>query len=348
MRRPKQPPRNLSPPRRKSSPLDTLLRRNNGSPLAYVLVMGSTGTGKSTLINLVSGSHMRVGSGLQSETAAVELSKVFKYKSQRVIMVDTPGFDDTSKSDSDVLAIIATYLAQLRRKGVRIRGVVYLHRITDNRMGGTALRNFRMFEAICGDCGMNNAVIVLNMWDRAKSEVYEAREKELRESELFFKPAVTAGAYMMRHDGSAQSAEAILHYLVSKTSAYLQIQTEMIDDMKAIHMTKAGLALLGDLTSKEFQHIEELRRVREEREDARSRKDLSDEEELDNAEKRLESLRRKLAEEQQRLRQALIQQAEQEDTAVPRPGRFQAVFGFFMSLIAPRRLEATQGIICNS
>lgn len=56
---------------------------------------------------------MRVGSGLHSETAAIELSRTLKYKSQRIVMVDTPGFDDTTRSDSDVLTIIASYLSEL-------------------------------------------------------------------------------------------------------------------------------------------------------------------------------------------------------------------------------------------
>lgn len=271
---------------------------------SYILVMGSTGTGKSTFINLVSGSNLRVGTGLRSQTATVELSKTFEHKSQRIVMVDTPGFDDTVKSDADVLTTIATYLAHLYREGIQIRAIVYMHRITDNRIGGTALRNFRMFEAICGPSARRNAIIVLNMWDQVKKDVAEAREKELRESDLFFKAAVTAGARTMRHWGSRESAIPILDNLLNQPPVALAIQREIVEERKAIHLTAAGLALLGDLAAKEAKHVEELRRIREEREEARSGRDVDEERDLEEAQKRLEDLRQKLADEQRKLRDA--------------------------------------------
>ncbi|TFY60643.1 hypothetical protein EVJ58_g5028 [Rhodofomes roseus] len=221
-------------------------------------------------------------------------------------MVDTPGFDDTVKSDADVLTTIATYLERLYRKGIRIRGIIYLHRITDNRMGGTALRNVRMFEAICGEPAMASTAVVLNMWDQVQPGVAQARETELRESDIFFKPAVNAGAQMKPHWGNQDSAAAILDYLVARRPVVLKIQHEMADEHKAIHTTSAGLVLLGDLAAKELKHAEELRRIREERAEARSRKD-ADEGGLEDSEKSVEALRRKLAEEQQRLLEATNQ-----------------------------------------
>ncbi|EPS97673.1 hypothetical protein FOMPIDRAFT_127451, partial [Fomitopsis schrenkii] len=260
-----------SPVRQKSNPIEALLQKLKGSPPAYILVLGSTGTGKSTFINLVSGSKLGVGIGLESETATVQPTKPLKFGSERVIMVDTPGFDDTVKSEEEVLRTISDYLVDLRRRRISIRGVVYLHRITDNRMGGTALRNFRMFHAICGASAMKNAIIVLNMWDRTKSDVYEPREKELRN--VFFQPAMKNGASILRHDGSKASGELILSTLLERPAVDLAIQTEMVDQGMALRTTEAGLALLGDLAGRERKHAEELRRIRGELKEARLRRD---------------------------------------------------------------------------
>ncbi|KAH9925224.1 uncharacterized protein B0H18DRAFT_933679 [Fomitopsis serialis] len=308
--------------RRKGYVSETLRTLDDTAATAYILIMGSTGTGKSTVgivqyadswylstlqfINLVSGSNLRVGTGLHSQTATVELSKMFEHKSQRIVMVDTPGFDDTIESDTDVLITIASYLAHLYREGIQIRGIAYMHRITDNRMGGTALRNFRMFEAICGQSARQNAIIVLNMWDQVKKDIAEAREKELRESDLFFKPAVTAGTRTMRHWDNRESAIPILENLINQPSVALAIQREIVEERKAIHLTAAGLTLLGELAAKEANHVEELRRIREEREEARSRRDVDGELERDaeEAQKRLEDLRKKLVDEQRKLRNA--------------------------------------------
>lgn len=189
------------------------------------------------------------------------------------------------------------------RKRIRIRGIVYMHRITDNRMGGTALRNFRMFHAICGSSAMENAVIVLNMWDEAKQAVYEKREKELRD--VFFQAALADGAHFARHDGSRSSAEGILKALVARPSVDLRIQVEMVDARLALHATEAGLALLGDLAGREIKHNDELCHIRRELVEARRRKDTADEDDLEAAEKRLEDLRRQLAEEQEKLRRSV-------------------------------------------
>jgi predicted GTPase len=35
----------------------------------------------------------------------------FEFDGRRVVLIDTPGFDDTNKSDTDILRMIAHYLA---------------------------------------------------------------------------------------------------------------------------------------------------------------------------------------------------------------------------------------------
>ena len=91
--------------------------------------MGATGSGKTTVsgvysvktarnsrsclqfINLASGSNLRVGIGFESCTAEVQLSDEINLDGRRVVLIDTPGFDDTSKSDTEILQMIAAFLA---------------------------------------------------------------------------------------------------------------------------------------------------------------------------------------------------------------------------------------------
>ena len=92
-------------------------------------VMGATGSGKTQVsgihlipmdrdspgylqfINLASGSNLPVGMGLRSCTADVQLADEFTLEGRTVTLIDTPGFDDTSKSDTDILKLIAAFLA---------------------------------------------------------------------------------------------------------------------------------------------------------------------------------------------------------------------------------------------
>ena len=51
--------------------------------------------------------------GLEPCTAEVELAGQFTLDGRTVTLIDTPGFDDTAKSDAEVLNIIAAFLATM-------------------------------------------------------------------------------------------------------------------------------------------------------------------------------------------------------------------------------------------
>ena len=60
---------------------------------------------------MASGSSLRIGRGLKSCTAEVQLADEFTLDGRPVILIDTPGFDDTDRSDTDILRLIAAFLA---------------------------------------------------------------------------------------------------------------------------------------------------------------------------------------------------------------------------------------------
>ncbi|OCH83800.1 hypothetical protein OBBRIDRAFT_892121 [Obba rivulosa] len=76
-----------------------------------IAIMGATGSGKTTFINTISGSNLQVGNGLKSCTSAVERSCHFQLFGRNITLIDTPGFDDTTISDTDILKMIAAYLS---------------------------------------------------------------------------------------------------------------------------------------------------------------------------------------------------------------------------------------------
>ncbi|KZP03911.1 hypothetical protein FIBSPDRAFT_443298 [Athelia psychrophila] len=75
-----------------------------------IAVMGGTGTGKSTFINLISGSKLRVSADLKSCTDTMSATAPFDFQGQKVVLLDTPGFDDSERSDIDILMMITTFL----------------------------------------------------------------------------------------------------------------------------------------------------------------------------------------------------------------------------------------------
>ena len=63
-------------------------------------------------MNQASKSHLKVGVDLESCTSEIQESDEFVLDGQRVVLIDTPGFDDTHKSDTDVLKSIAAFLGE--------------------------------------------------------------------------------------------------------------------------------------------------------------------------------------------------------------------------------------------
>ncbi|KAI6098405.1 P-loop containing nucleoside triphosphate hydrolase protein [Pisolithus croceorrhizus] len=239
----------------------------------YVVVMGSTGSGKTTFINLASGSELRVGSGLESCTNEVQTSIPFKVGGKQVVLLDTPGFDDTSMTDTDVLRIISAYLVAMYEQGAKLAGIIYMHRISDFRMSGTSKRNFRIFRELCGESTLNNVLIVTNMWGNVDSKTGEERERELATNDKLFKPVLEKGARLLRHDNTEASAHAILRNLINNQTAILAIQHEIVNQRKGLAQTAAGSELTRLLKEQAQRYGDEITNLRGEVELATRAKD---------------------------------------------------------------------------
>ena len=61
-------------------------------------------------INLASGSNLRIGTDFEPCTTEVQLADKFTLDGRSVTLIDTPGFDDISMSDTDILSMIANFL----------------------------------------------------------------------------------------------------------------------------------------------------------------------------------------------------------------------------------------------
>ncbi|KAJ7031334.1 P-loop containing nucleoside triphosphate hydrolase protein [Mycena alexandri] len=225
--------------------------------------MGPTGVGKTTFINTVSGSNLRVGHDLHSCTSTIEVAPPFQLDGHPVTLIDTPGFDDTDKSETEILTEIAAFLATTYKSGTKLAGVIYMHRISDVRMGGISTRNFKMFRQLCGDTTLKNVVVVTNMWGAVEPKVGKDREEQLASNEGFFKLALDKGAQMLRHDDGTASAHAILRYLIGNQPRALQIQRELVDEGKEISQTAAGVELNREFAEQANRHQDELAKLRE-------------------------------------------------------------------------------------
>jgi len=176
-----------------------------------------------------------------------------------VYLIDTPGFDDTNRSDVDILATIADWVQQANHERKHLSGIIYFHRITDTRMEGSSMKNLRMFRELCGEKNFSNVILCTTMWDKVEEEEGRRREQELRNKQTFWGSLVSRGAQVMQHRGPdlAASAKKIAESLIQKDTIVLQLQEEL-DRSGTLSNTSAGRLLTGEIEDIKKKHQEEM------------------------------------------------------------------------------------------
>ncbi|KAI6024298.1 hypothetical protein EDC04DRAFT_283093 [Pisolithus marmoratus] len=209
--------------------------------------MGLTGVGKSTFIDRAVGRpDVGVGHNLMSYTK--EMRPILYPHSDgihNIVLVDTPSFDDTFMTDTQILRQIAHWLNEIYQKNIKLSGVLYLHRISDHMMSGTSLRTLNLCKGLCGEENFKDVILVTTVWDEVTEEVGSARERELFSD--FWGPMVKLGSSMHRFEGNMESAWKIINSITVLPPAQrrpLQIQREMVDKRIPLHKTTAARATL--------------------------------------------------------------------------------------------------------
>ena len=203
------------------------------------------------------------------------------------------------------------------QQGIKLAGVLYLHRISDNRMSGTPVKNFKMFRKLCGDSALQNVIIVTNMWGEVNPQVGEEREAELMGNDIFFKPAIEKHTRIVRHENTVPSAKHIIRLILGRNPLPLQIQRELVDEGKDITQTHSGRELNRELDAKVREHMDEIQILKEEMQKAIDVKDEETRREkeaetrrMQEVVERLESDARRFASDYKRQKKELEQEAE--------------------------------------
>ena len=90
-----------------------------------------------------------------------------------------------------------------------------MHRITDNKVSGTAQRYLEVFRCLCGDSVLSNAIRLTTMWSELRGKAVSfKRQRELRER--FWKTMESKGSEIRSFDGSRAIAEGFVCRLMRK------------------------------------------------------------------------------------------------------------------------------------
>lgn len=162
-------------------------------------------------------------------------------------LIDTPGFDDSGRSDKETLQELAYWLATAHQRGIRLSGIIYVHRITDIRLQGSAWRGLRALKGICGDQNLRNVVIATTMWDRLAAEHVStafARHEQLRKK---INGEIGAhGGMIVALKADDNAAIELVEQIVRQNSrTTLAFQTQLVDQDIPLDETDAGRILFG-------------------------------------------------------------------------------------------------------
>lgn len=165
-----------------------------------------------------------------SEVAPFE----FDYGGYTITLIDTPGFNDTTRSETEILKEIADWLDSTYRNPphFKLTGIIYLQSIVDPRMYGSSLRNLKMFKDLCGEDPLKNVVLATTRWGIAdksgEADLAKQHEEQLRTDPDFWAPMIKRGARMARFEDTQDSALQILLSLADQRPVVLQIQEELV------------------------------------------------------------------------------------------------------------------------
>ena len=181
----------------------------------------------------------------------------------KVLLIDTPGFDDTHRTDSEILEEISRILTAQYELGIQLKGVFYLHRVSDVRFSGSSMKTLKIFTQICGAAALESVTLVTTRWDQVDESTGALRERELRDN--FWAYMVSQGSKMTRFHGDRDSAVSLVSGLLGNPSIVLAIQRELVEEGKTLSQTSAGAIVNDNLTEMKQQYQQQLAELEEAR-----------------------------------------------------------------------------------
>ena len=173
-----------------------------------------------------------------------------------LVLVDTPGFDDTNMPEFEILRAIAKWLEATFDKGQFLSGIVYLHRITNTRVAGSTRRALHLFQRICGEDNYKNVILATTFWNSIAhcEETGVDREQQLLSNDGFWGNMKEKGAQTMRLTRDYKTILPALIAMAAKPKVTLGIQHEL-DQGCSLERTMAGLFIKDDAAHLDLEHV---------------------------------------------------------------------------------------------
>jgi hypothetical protein len=211
---------------------------------------------------------------------------------KRIYLVDTPGFDDQLRTDAEILREVASWLNHAHKSNLKLSGIILLQRVTDPRIGGSGVRNIKMFKRLCGDDSLASVVLATTFWNFTDMKSACDREAQYMREDFLWKPMIDQGSKVLRHDKKEISARSIVQYLIErKRPVVLDIQREMVEQALPLGETGAGEEVSSGVEKEKQWFEKKLGDLQQQWTEALASRDQSSKEEIEDY---MAEIRRKL------------------------------------------------------
>jgi len=137
-----------------------------------------------------------------------------------------------------------------------LAGIIYCHRITDNRFDGSAMRGLQLFGDICGKEFRKNVILVTTMWSQSITKQETERERQLIHN--FWNKIISSDNIPMRHLGTRETGHDIIARLLKEDPATPAFQKELAVHQQPLGETTPGKALMAEIIAMEKEHQDNL------------------------------------------------------------------------------------------
>lgn len=201
-------------------------------------------------------------------------------KKIRAHLIDTPGFDDSERTDVQILQEIVFWLTQAYDNGFFLNGIVLLHDINAPKFAGPPKQFFEIFKALVGEKAYKAVYLAATFWDKAcrrgKLEFDRASRRHDELEDEFWQPLIDAGAKLRlppddedevtSGDQYGWAREMVEHFAKNPAKHVLRIQRELSGQHVRVAETSAG-KLAKDIWGHDDRHqaeVSQLKKTREE------------------------------------------------------------------------------------
>jgi len=150
-----------------------------------------------------------------------------EHKGTRFVLVDCSGFNDTERSDEEILDDIVSWFGRSYQDGKLISAVIYLHKINDTRIQGTTMVHLEILRQLCGENFYPRIILGITFWTSVSEKEGARRKNELLSTQGFFAEMHELGSQTVRIYEDRVKCLSLIEKIAEDQGQAMKVQEEL-------------------------------------------------------------------------------------------------------------------------